>query len=288
MSEGQLPAQIGPLLRAATGRLRASESARLDAELLLAHTLNRPRSYVLSEPDVALSAAQTERFAALLGRRAAGEPLAYLTGEREFWALPLQLNPTVLIPRPETELLVERSLALLGAEPAAVADLGTGSGAVALALASERPSWQITATDQSVAALQVAAANARRLNLRNVRFLPGSWFEPLRGLRFALLVSNPPYVAEADPVLRTPPLQHEPREALASGADGTDALQTLIVGGRDYLLPGGWLLLEHGAAQAAWVAKLLVARGYAHVGCHQDLAGYSRVTAAQAPDRAAT
>jgi len=286
MIEGQLPAQIGPLLRAATGRLRTSGSARLDAELLLAHTLNRPRSYLLSEPDVALSAAQTERFAALIGRRAAGEPLAYLTGEREFWALPLQLNPAVLIPRPETELLVEQSLALLGAEPAAVADLGTGSGAVALALASERPAWEITATDQSVAALQVAAANARRLKLHNVRFLPGSWFEPLRGLRFALLVSNPPYVAEADPVLRTPPLQHEPREALASGADGTDALRTLIVGGRDHLLPGGWLLLEHGATQAVWVAKLLVAQGYAHVGCHQDLAGYSRVTAAQAPDLA--
>jgi release factor glutamine methyltransferase len=287
MTEGKLPAQIGPLLRAATGRLRGSESARLDAELLLVYTLDRPRSYVLSEPDAALSPAQTEHFAALLARRAAGEPLAYLIGEREFWALPLKLSPAVLIPRPETELLVERSLALLAAQPAAVADLGTGSGAVALALASERPSWQITATDQSVAALEVAAANARRLELHNVRFLPGSWFEPLRGQRFALLVSNPPYVAESDPVLRSPPLTHEPREALASGADGTDALRTLIVGGREHLLPGGWLLLEHGAAQAGWVAKLLVAQGYAHVGCHQDLAGHARVTAGQAPELAA-
>jgi release factor glutamine methyltransferase len=187
----------------------------------------------------------------------------------------------VLVPRPETELLVERALALLPPTAAAVADLGTGSGAIALALAVERPLWRLTATDKSAAALDVAAGNARALGLSNVRFVAGDWLQPLQGERYALIASNPPYIGAGEPALGAPALQHEPQLALCSGAGGLDALAVIIAAAPDCLEPQGWLLLEHGAAQGPAVASMLVAQGYAHVRCHTDLAGQPRVTEAQ-------
>jgi release factor glutamine methyltransferase len=258
-----------------------SESSRLDAELLLAHALRQPRSYLLSHDDEAVDLATIARYQSLLARCTQGEPLAYLTGEREFWSLPLAVTPDVLIPRPETELAVERCLALRDATPAAVADLGTGSGAIALALAVERPQWRIMATDRDAGALQVARANAERLVLQNVYFARGDWFEPLAGRQFDLIVSNPPYVASGDPALDA--LRYEPAAALIPGVSGMEALQRIVLEASTHLLSGGWLVLEHGAGQAAEVACSLVGAGYARVRCHTDLAGRDRVTEALWP-----
>ncbi|MFI4868475.1 MAG: peptide chain release factor N(5)-glutamine methyltransferase [Steroidobacterales bacterium] len=259
----------------------SSESARLDAELLLAHVLRQPRSYLQAHDDERIEAAAITRFEAMLARCAQGEPLAYLTGEREFWSLPLAVTPDVLIPRPETELAVERCLALRGADPAAVADLGTGSGAIALALAVERPQWRILATDCAAGALQVARANAQRLGVQNVQFLQSDWFAALSGREFDLIVSNPPYVAAADPALHA--LRYEPAVALSPGASGMEALRRIVLEATVHLLPGGWLVLEHGAGQAAELTHALVGAGYARVRCHPDLAGFDRVTEAQRP-----
>jgi release factor glutamine methyltransferase len=259
----------------------SSESARLEAEVLLAHTIRQPRGYLLAHDDEAIEEATIARYQSMLARRADGEPLAYLTGEREFWSLLLAVTPEVLIPRPETELAVERCLALLDAAPADVADLGTGSGAIALALALERPQWRIVATDRAAGALEVARTNAQRLDVQNVGFSEGDWFAALPGRRFALIVSNPPYVAAADPALG--PLRYEPAMALSPGASGMEALRRIVLGASAHLLPGGWLVLEHGAGQAAELASSLVAAGYARVRCHADLAGRDRVTEAQWP-----
>jgi release factor glutamine methyltransferase len=257
------------------------ESARLDAELLLAHALGQARSYLLAHDDDRIDATTIECYRTMLARCAQGEPLAYVTGEREFWSLPLAVRPDVLIPRPETELAVERCLALRGVAPSSVADLGTGSGAIALALATERPHWRIVATDCATAALQVARANAQRLGVHNVEFALGDWFVPLSGRRFELIVSNPPYVAAGDPALRA--LRYEPAAALSPGASGMEALRRIVLQASTHLLQGGWLVLEHGAGQAADVAGSLVAAGYARVRCHPDLAGRDRVTEAQWP-----
>jgi release factor glutamine methyltransferase len=262
--------------------------ASLDAQLLLAHVLARSRSWLLAHADQQLDAAACTAFAALLARRAAGEPLAYITGRREFWSLSLHVNPAVLVPRPETELLVERALALLPPAAARVADLGTGSGAIALALASERPLWRVTATDQSPAALALAVDNAHALGVKNVDFVAGDWLAALPGAGYALIASNPPYIAEADPALLDLALQHEPRAALCSGPEGLDALRAIVTGAAAHLLPRGWLLLEHGAGQAAAVATMLVAQGFTHVRCHADLAGLPRVTEAQRNERNGT
>ncbi|HEX4024887.1 MAG TPA: peptide chain release factor N(5)-glutamine methyltransferase [Steroidobacteraceae bacterium] len=266
------------------GRLllaRRSDCATLDAQLLLAHVLGRPRSELLTHPERAVAPACASAYHALLARAAAGEPLAYLTGMREFWSLPLTVTPAVLIPRPETELAVERCLALLRAGPYRLCDLGTGSGAIALALSREQPSWLITATDQSAAALAVARSNAERLAVRGLEFLQGDWFAPLPGRRFDLIVSNPPYVAADDPAMAA--LAHEPRQALSPGPSGLEALEMLVEHSPAHLAHGGWLVLEHGADQAAAVARALVARGYARVRCHQDLAERDRVTEALWP-----
>ena len=258
-----------------------SASSRLDAELLLANALHQPRSYLLSHDDEPVDEATIAHYQALLQRCAAGEPVAYLTGEREFWSLALMVTPQVLIPRPETELAVERCLALRDAAPAAVADLGTGSGAIALALAVERPLWRIMATDQDAAALQVARGNAERLGIRTVYFAHGDWLAPLHGRQFDLIVSNPPYVAAADPALTE--LRYEPAAALSPGTSGMEALRRIVQQAGVHLLPGGWLVLEHGAGQAEAVAASLVDAGYARVRCHVDLAGRERVTEAQWP-----
>ena len=279
---------VEALLNRGRQRLSAAEpetgaAAGLEVELLLAHALAVPRARLKSHPEAPVEPTAAERFLALLGRRAAGEPLAYLTGRREFWSLDLAVTPEVLIPRPETELLVERALAVGSAtEPLRAADLGTGSGAVALALARERPGWRIVATDVSAPALAVARANAAALGLSQVEFLSGSWFEPLGPARFDLIVSNPPYVAADDPALASPALAFEPPLALTPpGGDALASLRVLARGAPAHLTPGGWLLLEHGATQGHEVRAELVAAGFAHVRSHRDLAGHERMTEGQ-------
>lgn len=262
--------------------LAGAEAAGLEAELLLAHVLAVPRARLRSHPEAPVEPAAAERFFALLERCAAGEPLAYLTGRREFWSLDLAVTPAVLIPRPETELLVERALALTSAGGARIADLGTGSGAIALALARERPRWRIVATDVSASALAVARANAAALGLSAIEFLAGSWFEPLAAARFDLIVSNPPYVGAGDPALSSPALAFEPALALTPpGGDALASLRVLARGAPAHLTPGGWLLLEHGATQGREVRAELVAAGFAHVRSHRDLAGHERMTEGQ-------
>jgi release factor glutamine methyltransferase len=277
---------VGTLLAQAAGRLGASlagdaaGTAALDAELLLAHALGTTRARLIASAQAPVEAADLRRYHALIERRAAGEPLAYLTGWREFWSLRLAVTPAVLVPRPETELLVERALAVRDAREARVADLGTGCGAIALALASERPHWRVVATDVSAAALEVARANAARLALA-VQFRQGSWFEPLADERYDLLISNPPYVAADDPAMSGPGLAYEPRLALTPGADALECLRTIVRGAARHLTAGAWLLLEHGAQQAADVRHQLVAAGFRYVRSHCDLAGHERMTDAQ-------
>jgi release factor glutamine methyltransferase len=283
MDAEQTPETIAAALARAVARLQAMPGARLEAQLLLCHALSRPRSALLIRENELLLPAQRSAIESAVDRRVRGEPLAYITGRREFWSLELQVTPAVLVPRPETELVVERCLALIGASTAAIADLGTGSGAIALALAHERPGWQVTATDQSTPALAVAMGNAAALALANVRFRMGNWFAPLATERYDLLASNPPYIALGDAALDDPALRHEPPSALASGPTGLEALAALIEGAPAHLLERGWLVLEHGATQADAVADLLVARGFRHVRCHADLAGLARVTEAQRP-----
>lgn len=256
-------------------------SATLDAQLLLAHACGLSRGQLAARTEQAAAPALVQHYEALLKRRAAGEPLAYIVSRREFWSLELAVSPDVLVPRPETELLVERALELRAAAPARVADLGTGSGAVALALASERPHWQVLATEVSQAALAVARANATRLGLAHVEFRLGTWFEPLAQQRFDLLLSNPPYVGADDPALLGGALAHEPRLALTPGPDALACLRTLARGAPAHLVPGGWLLLEHGAGQGAQVRHELVLCGFRYVRSHRDLAGHERVTEGQ-------
>jgi release factor glutamine methyltransferase len=283
-------ATLAALLATGAHRLRTALAARdppatpgLDAEVLLAHALQASRARLRSHPEDIPEAAAAARFLALIERRAAGEPVAYILGRKGFWTLELIVSPAVLVPRPETELLVERALALPTAADATVADLGTGSGAIALALASARPRWRLVATDLSAAALTVAGANARALGLERVALVQGDWLEGLGGRHFDLLLSNPPYVAADDPALSQPELLREPRLALVAADEGLAALRRIIAGAPARLRPGGWLLLEHGAGQAAAVAGALVARGFAQVRSHRDLAGRERMTEGQWP-----
>ena len=281
---------MAQLLSAGARRLEKALAARdpgatpgLDAELLLAHALGVGRARLRSHSEEIPAADAAERFLVLIERRASGEPVAYILGRKNFWTLELSVSPAVLIPRPETELLVERVLALHPNGEARVADLGTGSGAIALALASERPGWRIIATDISAEALGVARANAAALGLERVQMFQGDWLDCLRGRTFHLLLSNPPYVAIGDPALSQAELMREPRLALVAADHGLAALHGIIRAAPDHLEPGGWLLLEHGAAQAAAVAGALVARGFAQVRSHRDLAGRERMTEGQWP-----
>jgi release factor glutamine methyltransferase len=282
-------ATAAQLLAAGTQRLRATAAAgpdatpQLDAELLLARALSASRARLRSHPEEVPPPDATQRYLELIERRAAGEPIAYILGRKDFWTLELEVTPAVLIPRPETELLIERALALQPHAHARVADLGTGSGAIALALASARPGWQVTATDLSAEALAVARINAMTLGLERVRLIEGDWLECLSGARFDLLLSNPPYIAADDPALEQPQLRHEPRLALVAAEEGLAALRRIILAAPAHLLPGGWLLLEHGATQAAVVAGELVARGFGQVRSHRDLAGRERMTEGQWP-----
>jgi release factor glutamine methyltransferase len=252
---------------------------RLDAELLLARATGLTRAALRAHGEQQADAGARAQFEAECARRRSGEPLAYIEGHKEFWSLPLQVSPAVLVPRPETELLVERCLALLPAGSQRVADLGTGSGAIGLALAHERPDWSLVAVDASPAALAVAQANAHQLGLSRVAFRLGSWCDSLGDGQFDAIVSNPPYVAPGDPALAV--LAHEPLSALAAADDGYADLLTIADHARSHLRPAGWLLLEHGSTQAQRLATELTALGYAEVTCHPDLAGLPRVTQAR-------
>jgi release factor glutamine methyltransferase len=251
---------------------------RRDAEILLAACWRRSRSQLLADVGVAVPIEVANRFEDACRQRADGVPVAYLLGRREFWSLDFTVNPAVLVPRPETELLVQRVLDLVPAPIAAVADLGTGSGAIAIALAHERPGWQVLGTDASDLALAVARGNGERLASGRVEWALGDWYAALGSRRFDVLVSNPPYVAADDPVLIEDGLRHEPRTALTPGGDGFASLATLINGAPEHLRPGGWLALEHGNSQGARLRSLLVARGFTAVTSHRDLAGHERVT----------
>ncbi len=271
--------RIDAVLREARGGLEPG-----DAELLLAHVLHRPRSWLYAHGDDELDADAARLFADLLARRSDGEPVAYLTGERGFWKFDLQVNAATLIPRPETELLVELALERLPPDqPLRLADLGTGSGAIALALARERPLARVVATDASAGALVVAAANARALGLDNVQFRQGDWFAPLAGETFDLIASNPPYIADTDVHLDEGDLRFEPRSALASGVDGLDAIRRIARGAAAHLDRGGWLLVEHGWEQGDPVRALLAAAGLVEVETTRDLEQRDRVTSGRRP-----
>lgn len=259
-----------------------SDSPRLDAEVLLCHVLAQPRSYLYTWPERELQAHQQQTLLSLAARRQAGEPVAYLTEQREFWSLTLQVGPATLIPRPETELLVEAALMRIPADAAhEIADLGTGSGAIALAIASERPLCRITAVERCPKALAIAKQNAARLGLDNICCVAGNWYEPLTGQRFSLILSNPPYIRDDDPHLEQGDVRHEPRTALASGKDGLDDIREIISHAPDYLEPHGWLMLEHGYDQAESVCALLRDAGFTHVMSLPDLQGHGRVAIGQ-------
>ena len=269
-------ARVDALLAAAD--LPDSPSARLDAELLLAHVLGKPRSYLRTWPEHEPSAEQVAAFQALLARRRQGEPVAYLLGRQGFWSLQLEVAPHTLIPRPDTELLVETALQLLPATPLAALDLGTGTGAIALALASERPAWRLTGVDRIDEAVALAERNRAALHLSNASFQPSHWFSALGGQRFALIVSNPPYIRSDDQHLSQGDVRFEPASALVAGRDGLTDLREIIAQAPDYLEHGGWLLLEHGYDQAAAVRELLLARGFGQVESRRDLGGHERIS----------
>jgi release factor glutamine methyltransferase len=276
---------VSAILARATAKLSdVSVTARLDAEVLLAHVTCTTRAEIYARTDRALKKAEEQALDALIARRALGEPVAYLTGRREFWSLDLDVSRATLIPRPETELLVERALARIPKDAAAsVVDLGTGCGAIALAIARERRGLRMTATDCSEAALIVARANARRLGVGHIEFLSGDWFVPLGERRFEIIVSNPPYVRIDDPHLQEGDVRFEPRDALLAGTDGLDAIRRIIADARSRLTRGGWLLLEHGFDQAGAVRTLLDAHDYREVHSYRDFNGHERVSEAVAP-----
>ena len=272
-----------PTLAQALAQAHTLGLARIDAQLLLLHAVGRPdagRAWLLAHDSDAMDDTVHTQFIALCQRRLAGEPVAYLTGRKEFYGLPLQVDARVLDPRPDTETLVDWALEVIAplASPRVV-DLGTGSGAIALALQSQRADAQVLAVDASTDALAVAQANAERLGLP-VQFQPANWLAGVEGL-FDAIVSNPPYIPSADPHLAA--LTHEPLQALASGADGLDDIRTIVAQAPTHLRPGGWLLLEHGYDQAQAVQALLATKGFTQVHSRNDLAGIARCTGGQWP-----
>jgi release factor glutamine methyltransferase len=269
-------ATIESLLNSA--ELPDSPTPRLDAELMLAHVLGKSRSYLHTWPERELDAQQLERFQAALVRRQAGEPVAYILGQQGFWSLDLEVAAHTLIPRPDTELLVETVLALLPATPARLLDLGTGSGAIALALASERSAWRVTGVDRITEAVALAERNRARLKLTNANFIESHWFSALTGQRYQLIVSNPPYIAADDRHLAQGDVRFEPSSALVAGVDGLDDIRLIIEQAPGYLQAGGWLLLEHGFDQAAAVRELLGERGFSTVQSRRDLGSHERIS----------
>ncbi|KRG67172.1 SAM-dependent methyltransferase [Stenotrophomonas terrae] len=275
--------KVAELLREAAARL-PGEDARHEAEQLLIHVLGVERAWLFAHATDVVDADSRERFEVLLARRAEGHPLAYLTGRRGFWTLDLQVNTATLIPRPETELLVEQALARLPAdEMLRVADMGTGSGAIALSIASERPLATVMATDVLGPALAVAVKNAQAHGLENVWFRRGHWYAALGADRFDMIVSNPPYIAAGDPHLVQGDLRFEPPPALASGADGLDAIREIVAGAHEHLVPGGWLLMEHGWDQGPAIRALLEQAGFVEAQTVQDLEQRDRVTLGRWP-----
>ena len=275
--------RLAGMLDAAVAELEGiSDSPVLDAEILLAHVLGRPRAFLRAHADDAVPPADHDRFRSLLTRRLAGEPVAYLTGKRGFWSLNLEVGPGVLVPRPETELLVETALDAMADRPAPqILDLGVGSGAIAIALAVEMPFARIAAVDASAAALEVARRNAARAGVENIEFLQGDWYQPLAGRRFDAIIANPPYLAADDPHL--PALAHEPAGALVAGPTGLEALAEITAGARERLSPGGVIILEHGCAQGAAVREMCARAGLEAIQTHRDLAGHERATLARGP-----
>jgi release factor glutamine methyltransferase len=279
------PSTLGIALRAARSRLAQAPGlepsvAALEAQVLLGHVLNRPRAYLLAHPEAALTDADQTRFGALLMRRERGEPIAYLTGQREFYGLEFLVTPDVLIPRPETELLVELALEQIPPDaPMRILDLGAGSGAIAITLAKLRPQAQVTAVDASAQALAIARQNADRLGAPNIRLLESNWFGELdESSRFDLIVANPPYVAENDPHLAQGDVRFEPIMALTAGAEGLDAIRHIAQTSLRFLHARGRLLFEHGYNQEALARELLHSLGYRDIACYLDIGGQPRVS----------
>ncbi|MDT8383818.1 MAG: peptide chain release factor N(5)-glutamine methyltransferase [Gammaproteobacteria bacterium] len=273
---------IRDILQAAQQQLGAhttADEARREAEILLAYALRQSRSFLYTWPEHAPQPEQSAAFLTLLARRCAGEPIAYLTGEREFWDMTLRVTPATLIPRPETETLVEQALERIPPQARwQIADLGTGSGAIALAIARERPGCRLVATDLSAAALAVAGDNAVRYAVPNIRFVEGAWLAPLADTRFEMIISNPPYVHPDDPHLQQGDLRFEPLSALHSGPDGMTDIRTIGDTARQHLHAAGWLLLEHGFDQGPATRACLTGLGYRQVQTIEDLAHQPRVT----------
>lgn len=273
---------IRQLIESASQQLSTiSDSPRLDAEILLAHSLDKNRSWLITWPEHIPQEAQLQLFQQLLQQRLQGHPIAHLSGEREFWSLSLQVTADTLIPRPDTELMVEQILAHYPTHhpaeaPIQLLDLGTGSGAIALALAHERPSWQISASDQSEAALRVAQANAERLGV-SIEFIHSDWFSALQGRRFDVIASNPPYIPCADPHLSQGDVRFEPIGALAAGDDGLDAIRHICATAAGFLKPGGQLFIEHGYDQKAEIHDIFHKNHYHSIQQHHDLAGNPRL-----------
>jgi len=269
---------IGSIIAEAERKLARLGSARLDAELLLAKLLGVSRAHLYAYPDRPLPVRAAIRYGRVIDERARGVPLAYLTGSHEFWSLEITVNPNTLIPRPETEHLVETALALIHSHGLrTVADLGTGSGAVALALKREVPSLEVFATDISPQALAVAQRNVKVLGLSGIKLLRGDWYRALPERRFDLIVSNPPYVASDDPRLRMGEIRFEPSIALDGGRDGLEAIRKVIAGARERLQAGGWLAIEHGPEQRKPIETLFGVHGFRSVGCVRDYAGHERI-----------
>jgi release factor glutamine methyltransferase len=275
------PATIESVLSNAARILSAvSESPRLDAEVLLAWTLHAPRTYLFTHPEEELQDRPASEFSVALARRKNGEPIAYITGSKEFWSMEFKVSPDTLVPRPETETLVEQALALIPQDaPCRVLDLGTGSGAIAAAIASERPKSTVDAVDSSSAALMIAKQNAALHGIQNIEFLQGSWTAPVADRTFDVIVSNPPYVADGDPALED--LKHEPISALTAGPDGLAAIRKIAREAKSVIEANGSILFEHGIEQQDSVAAVLQEHGWTDIACFRDLAGQPRVTTAK-------
>ena len=262
-------------------QLNGSDSSRLDCELLLSEVLCKDRAYLYAWPERFLSDEQSKQFFVLFERRQQGEPIAYILGRQEFWSLPLQVNTSTLIPRPATETLVETALERFAARresQLSVLDLGTGTGAIALALASECLRWQVTAVDKQADAIALAKQNASNLGVKNVVFFCSDWYEKLNGQVFNAILANPPYIDAKDPHLQQGDVRFEPKTALVADKQGMADLEHIITLAPQYLLPGGYLLLEHGFQQGEAVRALLSARGFQQVQTRADLSGLARVS----------
>ncbi|HHA2246255.1 TPA: peptide chain release factor N(5)-glutamine methyltransferase [Enterobacter ludwigii] len=268
-------------LRQAASELSASESPKRDAEILLEFVTGKARTYLLAFGETQLSAEQEAQLATLLARRKTGEPVAHLVGEREFWSLSLYVSPATLIPRPDTECLVEQALSRLPAQACRILDLGTGTGAIALALASERPDCEVTAVDVMPDAVALAQRNVARLGFPNVTVLQSSWFSALDNRTFGMIVSNPPYIDEHDPHLTQGDVRFEPLTALVAANEGLADIVHIVTTSRQHLLPGGWLLVEHGWTQGDAVRDVFIAAGYRAVETCRDYGGNDRLTLGQ-------